>query len=282
MTRLPVTEVLDPAPADGPDWAAVERDYRTGAFTIRELEARHPGTSRSAIDRRAKRDGWVQDLSAAVATATQAKLAQAATGETRPGTSGGTKRGTKRDGGTTETVSQRALTARAERQTVEDQAAAEVAATVDAVATQNAGVVLGQRDRATRLATVSVAMLEELADQAELAQHSDQIIDALAGAADGEEPDPQKLAKVREAVHRALGLGSRAATLAKIAEALTKAQVLERQAYQLDAPQDPGASLARLPDPATIPPEQYMAVYMAFVTGVGKPAALPAPARSQP
>ena len=55
------------------DWEAVERDYRTGKFTLRELETKH-GATNSTIARWAKRNGWSQDLSAAVRQATNAAL----------------------------------------------------------------------------------------------------------------------------------------------------------------------------------------------------------------
>lgn len=60
---------------DKPDWHAIERDYRTGRFTLRELEAKH-GAPNSTIARRAKREGWTQDLSSAVRQATNAALIQ--------------------------------------------------------------------------------------------------------------------------------------------------------------------------------------------------------------
>lgn len=55
------------------DWDAVERDYRTGKFTLRELEDKH-GAAYSTIGQKAKREGWTQDLSIAVRKATNAKL----------------------------------------------------------------------------------------------------------------------------------------------------------------------------------------------------------------
>lgn len=57
------------------DWDAVERDYRTGRFTKRELAEKH-GLSHTAINKRAIKFGWVQDLSERINQATQAKLAQ--------------------------------------------------------------------------------------------------------------------------------------------------------------------------------------------------------------
>lgn len=47
------------------DWNAVERDYRTGAFSLRELAERHR-CSHSAIANFAGRHGWTRDPSPAV------------------------------------------------------------------------------------------------------------------------------------------------------------------------------------------------------------------------
>lgn len=55
------------------DWDAVERDYRTGRFTLRELEAKH-GVNNAQIARKKKAQGWTQDLSDAVRQATNAML----------------------------------------------------------------------------------------------------------------------------------------------------------------------------------------------------------------
>lgn len=41
------------------DWQAVERDYRTGKFTLRELGAKHD-CDRGLISRNAKRHGWTK------------------------------------------------------------------------------------------------------------------------------------------------------------------------------------------------------------------------------
>lgn len=55
------------------DWEAVERDYRTGKFTLRELEAKH-GASYSEISRHAKRESWQKDLREVIRAATDAAL----------------------------------------------------------------------------------------------------------------------------------------------------------------------------------------------------------------
>jgi len=55
------------------DWDAVERDYRTGKFTLRELNTKH-GADIGQISRKAKKDGWTQDLGDAIRQATNARL----------------------------------------------------------------------------------------------------------------------------------------------------------------------------------------------------------------
>ena len=55
------------------DWDAVERDYRTGKFTLRELAEKH-GPSHQAIAKRSKVRGWTQDLGEQIKQATNAKL----------------------------------------------------------------------------------------------------------------------------------------------------------------------------------------------------------------
>lgn len=57
------------------DREAIERDYRTGKFTLRELEAKH-GMGYADISRLATKEGWTKDLAAAVKQATTAALIQ--------------------------------------------------------------------------------------------------------------------------------------------------------------------------------------------------------------
>jgi hypothetical protein len=45
-----------------PDWERIEADYRAGLLSVREIAASQ-GVSHVAIAKRAKRDGWVRDLS---------------------------------------------------------------------------------------------------------------------------------------------------------------------------------------------------------------------------
>lgn len=60
------------------DKEAVERDYRTGTMTLRELGAKH-NANHATIGRWAESGGWTKDLSAAIRQATNAKLIEDAT-----------------------------------------------------------------------------------------------------------------------------------------------------------------------------------------------------------
>ena len=59
------------------DWDAIERDYRTGKFTLRELADKH-GVTHTTISRKAEKLQWSKDLSEAIRQATNTKLVQQA------------------------------------------------------------------------------------------------------------------------------------------------------------------------------------------------------------
>lgn len=64
---------LQATPRKRADWEAVERDYRTGKNTLRELGTKH-GCSHQAISDKADALGWTKDLAVAIKQATNAKL----------------------------------------------------------------------------------------------------------------------------------------------------------------------------------------------------------------
>lgn len=57
------------------DWEAVERDYRAGLLSIRNLSSKH-GVPESTVRSKAKTGGWQRDLSTDVKAATRAKLSR--------------------------------------------------------------------------------------------------------------------------------------------------------------------------------------------------------------
>src|ERR1700722_7248426 len=55
------------------DWEAIEREYRAGQLTIVEI-GRQYGLSHTAINKRAKRDGWTRNLAGRVRDEVSARL----------------------------------------------------------------------------------------------------------------------------------------------------------------------------------------------------------------
>jgi predicted DNA-binding protein YlxM (UPF0122 family) len=64
-----------PAKRLNTDWEAVERDYRTDKYTLRELAEKYK-ISHQAIAKMAKKYAWIKDLAKAIKQATNAKLVQ--------------------------------------------------------------------------------------------------------------------------------------------------------------------------------------------------------------
>src|SRR3954469_25903053 len=56
-----------------PDWEAIERLYRAGQFTVSEIARQH-GISHTAINKRAKKEGWPRDLTERVRQEASARL----------------------------------------------------------------------------------------------------------------------------------------------------------------------------------------------------------------
>lgn len=55
------------------DWEAIEREYRAGQLSVSEIGRQH-GVSHTAINKRAKRDGWTRNLAERVREEVSARL----------------------------------------------------------------------------------------------------------------------------------------------------------------------------------------------------------------
>lgn len=179
------------------DWDAVDRDYRAGTLTVRELATKH-STDHATIVRRAKRLGLTRDLSDAVREATNARLiADTITKEV-------TSRVTKSH--------------------------QEVTSTVMAAAEVNARVIMGHRGELGQARALANALLVEL-QQAALTEDDQQL---LAEVLVGEGAKPADLAKARGAVARAIGLGGRVTSMRALGETFARLQAAERAAYGIE------------------------------------------------
>lgn len=57
------------------DWEVIERDYRAGVKSVRQI-AKEQGVSHTAIQKRADAESWTRDLGAKIRAAAEAKLAR--------------------------------------------------------------------------------------------------------------------------------------------------------------------------------------------------------------
>lgn len=55
------------------DWEAIEREYRAGQLSVSEIGRQH-GVSHTAINKRAKKEGWTRDLTQKVRQEVSARL----------------------------------------------------------------------------------------------------------------------------------------------------------------------------------------------------------------
>ena len=63
------------------DWEAIEREYRAGQLSVVEIGRQH-GISHTAINKRAKRDGWSRDLTERVRKEVSTRLVSPEVSET--------------------------------------------------------------------------------------------------------------------------------------------------------------------------------------------------------
>lgn len=59
------------------DWEAIERDYRAGVKSLRQIADEH-GITHGAINKRAKKENWERDLQAKIKAKAEAKVSKAA------------------------------------------------------------------------------------------------------------------------------------------------------------------------------------------------------------
>lgn len=59
-----------------PDWERIEADYRAGILSLREIAALDGNVTHQAIAKRAKKEGWEQDLTAKIKAKAEALVAK--------------------------------------------------------------------------------------------------------------------------------------------------------------------------------------------------------------
>ena len=178
-----------------PDWEAIERAYRAGVLSVREI-ASSCGVSHTAIQKRAKANGWERDLKAKIKAKADSLVA-------------------KREVAT-QVASKSVET---EREIIEVNA--EVIANIRMAHR-------GDISRGRRLANKLLDELEALTDE------QGTIKELIAQLKDADHDDGDAMADVLALANKMGALPSRTKTMKELAETLKTLVALERQAYDLD------------------------------------------------
>lgn len=179
-----------------PDWERIEQLFRAGVLSLREIAAACPGSNHVAIARRAKKFGWVQDLSAKI----KAKANDLVTRRTV----------------TADVTAERAVT---------DRAVIELNAEVIA------NVRMAHRGDISRGRRLTNMLLDELES---LTEEQGTIKELIAQLKDGDRDDADAMADILALAQKMGALPSRTKTMKELAETLKTLVALERQAYDLD------------------------------------------------
>ena len=172
------------------DWEAAERDYRIGQLTVRQTAKKHC-CAVSGLMLRAKKEGWTRDLSEAVALATKARVRAAVAAHWN------------QSGANLEQATSTG---------------------VDAAASVNVAIILGQQHRVKRLNDLLEKMVAEVEEVTQNAHSLDAIIAAL------KEADPASV----EAIAQLRTLRSRVTTLKDAALVAAALNSEERKIFRLD------------------------------------------------
>lgn len=180
------------------DWEGIERDYRAGILSVREMAAMY-GVSHPGILRRARKEAWDRDLAAKIKATAETKVTKAAvTG------------------------------------VVTAHKAASEAAIVEANAEAIMRVRLAHRTdilKARALVQRMMDKLHALCDDDLLERLSELVLGDLDAEHDA---GRDRAKKMREAFDKATSLGSNAKVLKDLADALRIVVALEREAWSID------------------------------------------------
>lgn len=179
-----------------PDWERIEQLFRAGVLSLREIAAACPGSNHVAIARRAKKHGWVQDLSAKI----KAKANDLVT----------------RQGVTADVTAERAVTDRA---------------VIEINAQAIANIRMAHRGDISRSRRLTNKLLDELEA---LTDEQGTIKELIAQLKDADHDDGDAMADVLALANKMGALPSRTKTMKELAETLKTLVALERQAYDLD------------------------------------------------
>lgn len=178
------------------DWEAIERDYRAGLLSVREIAGRH-GCTHTAINKRARADGWARDLKAKIKAKAEAMVS---------------RREVSSEVSRVSTVSP----VETEQQIIEANAEAIVS-----VRMAHRADIRRSRGMANKL----LDELEQLTDNRELFEQLGELM---------RNPDDFGNDRLNDLYRKMVDLPNRTKVMKELAETLKTLITLERQAYNLD------------------------------------------------
>lgn len=217
------------------DWEGIERDFRAGVLSLREIAAMH-GLTEGAIRKRAKREEWARDLNAKI----QAKADELV----------------------------RRQEVRAEVRSTQQ---ADERAVIEANALRIAEVRTAHRTDINKARTLAMSLLSELEHHTGNQDQYADLFDLLndPGEDGGTEAAKDRQRKRIEAFQRAMSLGTRTKTMKDLADTLKTLVTLEREAYGVAnaKPED------EMPATQSVAPSNAMAREIAYALHLGLKAA---------
>lgn len=178
------------------DWERIEQLYRAGLLSVREI-ASSQGITHGAINKRAKRDGWVRDLKAKIKAKADSLVSKAA------------------------------VSTQVSMDTIKTEKA-----TVEANATVIANIRIGHRTDIGRYRRLANKLLDELEG---ITEEQGTLKELIAQLRDNEDVDADTA--MLELAMKMSSLPSRTKTLKELGETLKNLITLERQAYDVGTEQ---------------------------------------------
>lgn len=176
------------------DWERVEKDYRAGILSVREI-AGYAGVSHTAIQKRAKTYGWERDLKAKIHAKADALVAK------------------------------REVASKVASRSVETER--EI---VDGNAESVADIRMAHRGDIARARRMTNKLLDELES---LTDEQGTIKELIAKFKDGESEDSDAMSDALALAKKVSALPNRTKTMKELAETLKTLVALERQAYDI-------------------------------------------------
>lgn len=192
------------------DWELIEKEFRLGQSTLRQLAASHQ-VQPSAISRKSKKENWIQDKREAVKLLSDAQLLVS-----------NTHKATEK--------------------------ATPTAIDIELAATVRTNIVLSHRSDAQRARVLTMSLLGELERQTDnlelFAQLGELLIDP---AQDGDNAAAEARHRKRvEAFEKAMSLAGRTNTMKALAESLAKVVSIEREAFGIASDEQLGTVAANV------------------------------------